>query len=54
VAGGGLARILLPATVRREAWTPATCGYRVALWETHPVTRIEVLRNNPWMELNDH
>jgi hypothetical protein len=34
--------------------TPPTCCYRATLWELHPVTRIEVLRNNPWVELNDY
>ena len=27
--------------------------YRATLWEIHPVTRIEVLRNGQWTDLND-
>jgi hypothetical protein len=28
--------------------------YRATLWEIHPVSRIEVLRGNAWVDLNDY
>jgi hypothetical protein len=45
-----------PHAIRRACTgncTPPRCCYRATLWEIHPVTKIEVRRNNAWVNLND-
>lgn len=45
-----------PNHIRGEC--TSSCGgkrfFRATLWEIHPVTRIEVWRNNVWVDLNDY